>query len=50
MIGHNSIRVAETYYLDYKQEKINEYTEQANATRMRTLKKISAECGLATNM
>lgn len=49
-MGHNSIRVAETYYLDYKQEKINEYAEQANATRTRTLKKISAECGLATSI
>ena len=43
LLGHNSIKVTETYYSEYKQEKINEYAEQTNKNRVVAFNNISKQ-------
>jgi len=50
ILGHNSTKVTEQYYLEYKQNKIDEYAVQTNANRVTALNNINNKYGLLTKV
>ena len=47
ILGHSSTKVTEAYYLEYKQEKINDYAEQTNMNRLAALHNITKSYSIA---
>lgn len=50
ILGHNSTKVTELYYLEYKQEKIDEYAIKTNCNRVIALNNINNKYGLLTKV
>lgn len=50
ILGHNSSKVTELYYLEYKQDKIDEYAIQTNTNRVTALNNLNNKYGLLTKV
>ena len=50
ILGHNSSKVTELYYLEYKQDKIDKYEIQTNTNRVTALNNLNNKYGLLTKV